>query len=254
MPSEHSEQRRPDFSQRAPLAEFPEWMDEPCSREEMRACLRDLALVNQLLLGYRPILAWLDGLLAELRKVAKARPVRVLDAGCGYGDTLRRVARWAAERGVAVELTGIDLNADTIAIAAEATDKRMPIRYVAADVFAYAPDAEPDLIVSSLFTHHLEDAEVVRVLRWMEEHARMGWCINDLSRHPVPYRLFGWFAGLLRLHRFVRHDGPVSIARAFRAEDWERYSAAAGLRGVEIHGFTPGRMRVSRGARTQAKS
>lgn len=254
MPSEREEntgweaarERRPDFSHRASLAEFPEWMDEPCSREEMRACLRDLALVNRLLLGYRPIVAWLDGLLPELRKVAKARPVRVLDVGCGYGDTLRQMARWANAHGVAVELTGIDLNADTIAIAGEATDKRMTIRYVAADVFEYAPDAEPDLIVSSLFTHHLEDAEVVRFLSWMDVHARMGWCINDLSRHPVPYTLFGWFAGLLRLHRFVRHDGPVSIARAFRAEDWQRYSEAAGLGDVQIRGFTPGRLRVSR--------
>lgn len=254
MPSEPIEnaadssalQRRPDFSHRAPLSEFPEWMDEPCSREEMRACLHDLAFVNRVLLGYRPILAWLDPLLPELRKVAKARPVRLLDVACGYGDTLRRIARWASANGVAVELTGIDLNADTIAIAAEATDRQMPIRYVAQDVFAYAPDAEPDLIVSSLFTHHLEDAEIVRVLRWMDAHARMGWCINDLSRHPLPYTLFGWFARLLRLHRFVRHDGPVSIARAFREEDWQRYCAAAGLRGVEIRGFTPGRLRVSR--------
>lgn len=249
LPDEPAPQRRPDFSHRASLSEFPEWMDEPTSRDDMRACLRDLALVNHLLLGYRPILDWLNALLPELRKVAAARPVRVLDVGCGYGDTLRRIAAWAERQSLAVELAGIDLNPDTISIAKEATDTRLPIHYLAADVFAYTPQNQPDLIVTSLFTHHLEDAEIVRFLRWIDAHARMGWCINDLSRHPVPYHLFAWFAGLLRLHRFVRHDGPVSIARAFRAEDWQRYCAAAGLGAIEIRGFTPGRLRVSRTAR-----
>ena len=41
----------PDFSRRAQLTEL---MDEPCSREQLRACLRDLARVNRWFMGYRP--------------------------------------------------------------------------------------------------------------------------------------------------------------------------------------------------------
>lgn len=238
--------RQPDFARRAPLDEFPEWMDEPCSREEMRACLRDLAKVNRLLFGYRPILHWLE----ELRRqgiLAQRGTIRILDVGCGYGDTLRRIEQWARAHAVPVELTGIDLNADTIAIAAEATSSPR-IRFTAADVFAYAPRHAPHLVVSSLFTHHLPDAEIVRFLGWMERHAQLGWCINDLSRHRTPYRLFAWFARLLRLHPFVRHDGPVSIARAFREDDWRAYCAQVrlGSADVEMRGFTPGRLRVCR--------
>lgn len=238
--------QRLDFSRRALPSENPEWMDGPHSNAERCGYLGDLELINTLLLGYRPILNWLDELLPRMRSLGE--PVRVLDVGCGFGDTLRRIARWAKTNSVAMELTGIDLNAETAAIAAETTDAGLAIRYVAADVFAYAPEQRPHLVVTSLFTHHLEDAEIVRFVRWMEEHAEMGWCINDLSRHPVPYRLFGWFAAVLRLHPFVRHDGPVSIARAFRDDDWERYCGEAGLNrdAVEIRGFTPGRLRVSR--------
>src|SRR3546814_8545014 len=36
--------------------------------------------------------------------------VRVLDVGFGDGDMLRRIARWAARRGIAAELVGVDLN------------------------------------------------------------------------------------------------------------------------------------------------
>jgi hypothetical protein len=115
------------------------------------------------------------------------------------------------------------------------------------NVFAYEPEQRPHLLISSLMTHHLEDADVVRLLRWMESRAKWGWAVNDLSRHPKPAWLFGWFARLTRLHRFVQNDGPVSFARAFVAEDWKLYCALAGLNGdVEIRGFRPGRLRVAR--------
>jgi 2-polyprenyl-3-methyl-5-hydroxy-6-metoxy-1,4-benzoquinol methylase len=226
-----------DFGRRAVLSEL---MDEPCSREELRACLRDLAVVNRWLLGYRPVLTWLDSFTFPRTD----QPVRILDVGCGYGDGLRRIERWAKSRGVAVELTGIDLNADTVAIAAETSGAASAIKWEQADVFEYAPQQRVDLVLSSLFTHHLADANIVRFMRWMEEHAGRGWCINDLSRNAIPYHLFRVFAKLLGLHPFVQHDGPVSIARAFIPEDWRRMCAAAGLseRDVTIRRFTPGRL------------
>lgn len=233
-----------DFSRRADVAVLTEWMDEPCSRDEMRACLRDLERVNRWLLAYRPVLDWLNSL--DLRKLH--RPVRVLDVGCGYGDTLRRVESWAREHSQEVELTGIDLNPDTIAIAEEATPRDSTIRWIAGDVFELGHAQASDLVISSIFTHHLSDAEVVRFLRWMEANTAMGWLINDLSRAPIPYYLFGWFARLMRLHRFVRHDGPVSIARAFQPDDWRRLCAAAGLAQSKfrMQAYQPARLCVSR--------
>jgi SAM-dependent methyltransferase len=232
-----------DWSRRALPAQLPELMEGQCSREDLQAALRDLAWVNRLLGGYRPILDWLESL--NLRR--RGKPVRIVDAGSGYGDTLRRVEQWARENEIPVELTGIDLSAETVEIARRASGPDCRIAWMNADVFAYDPQHAPHLVISSLMTHHLEDAEVVRFLRWMEARAEWGWAVNDLSRHPKPAWLFGWFARLTRLHRFVQHDGPVSFARAFIAEDWKRYSAQAGLNSeVEIRGFTPGRLRVAR--------
>lgn len=238
LPSAH------DWSVRNSPANLPEWMDGECSREELRACLRDLAWVNRVLGGYRPILDWLEGM--HLRE--RGMPVRILDVGCGYGDTLRRVERWALETDVPLELTGIDISDDTIAIAAQASPPDSSIRWAAADVFAYEPGQKPHIVISSLMTHHLEDADIVHFLRWMEANAQWGWVVNDLSRHPRPAWLFELFARVTRLHRFVQHDGPVSFARAFVAEDWRRYCDRAGLTAheVEIRGFTPGRLRVAR--------
>ena len=104
-----------DFSHRAQLTEL---IDGPCSRDQLRACLRDVARLNRWFLGYRPTLQWLESLILG----AESRPIHILDVGCGYGDGLRRIERWAHTRGIAVELTGIDINPDAIAIAAEASD------------------------------------------------------------------------------------------------------------------------------------
>lgn len=231
----------PDFRHRAQLTEL---MDGPCSRETLGACLRDLAKVNRWLMGYRPLLTWLN----DLRLPHIADPLRILDVGCGYGDGLRRIDRWARERGVAVELTGIDLNPHSTAIAIESSGAANRIRWITADVFQYSSRKMPHLIVSSLFTHHLDDAGVVRFVQWMERNAEFGWFINDLSRAAIPYHLFRMLSKVARLHPFVQHDGPVSIARSFVANEWQSHCLAAGLEGsdIAIQRFKPARLCVSR--------
>jgi SAM-dependent methyltransferase len=235
--------RTPDFAYRAQLIEK---MDEPCSREVLRACLRDIARTNRWTLAYRPLLSWLNSMVASLP--TRGEPRRILDVGSGYGDGLRRIERWAHERRIAVELIGLDLNPDATAIAAEASPDTSKIQWVTGDILAYSPLEPVDLVVSSLFTHHLGDEQIVGFLKWMEVHAQIGWFINDLSRAPIPYYFFRAFAKLVRLHPFVQYDGPVSIARSFVAADWERMCAAAGLGegDVNIQAFKPARLCVAR--------
>jgi SAM-dependent methyltransferase len=230
-----------DFGRRANLQEL---MDEPCDRDVLRACLRDLARVNRWFLGYRPVLDFLEG----TSWPARNGPLRILDVGCGFGDGLRRIERWARERGVAVELTGIDLNPDAIAIAAEASRRDSRIQWVHVNVFDYKMPGPAHLIVNSLFTHHLPDEDVARFVKWMENHAELGWFVNDLSRAPIPYHLFRWFSKAAGLHPFVQHDGPVSFLRAFVPDDWRRLCAAAGLDRDEFQvvSYKPARLCVSR--------
>jgi SAM-dependent methyltransferase len=221
-------------------------MDAPCSRDVLRACLQDIARTNRLTLAYRPLLEWLHQLTANLPPLTA--PLRILDVGCGYGDALRRVERWAKRRRIPVELTGLDLNPDAIDLAAEATRASSVIQWVSADVLEFTPVQPPHLIISSLFTHHLNEEQIVQFLRWMEEHARIGWFINDLSRAPLPYHFFRTFSRIARLHHFVQNDGPVSIARSFIAEEWRSMCAAADLdaESTKIRAFKPARLCVSR--------
>jgi SAM-dependent methyltransferase len=231
----------PDFRHRAHLTEM---MDEPCARNDLRACLCDIARLNRWFRAHLPLLQWLNGFApAEL-----PQPLRILDVGCGYGDGLRRIERWACAQNLAVELTGLDINPDAVAIASEATSPGSNILWVAADVFAFAPQNRIHLVISSQFTHHLSEPQIVRFLQWMERHALLGWFINDLSRAAVPYHFIRIFARLARLHPFVQYDASVSIARAFVPADWQSLCAAANLteRDVSIQRFKPARLCVAR--------
>jgi SAM-dependent methyltransferase len=174
-------------------------------------------------------------------------PLHIVDVGCGGGDMLRRIAAWARSRELSVQLTGIDLNPNAARAAREFAGESS-FEWVTGDAFAYRPSNPIDLVISSLFTHHLNDAEIVNFVSWMERVTERGWFINDLHRKIGPYYGFKALAWVMRWHRFVQHDGPVSIRRSFLREDWEGYCAAAGLRKVEvrINEVRPARLCVSR--------
>jgi SAM-dependent methyltransferase len=235
-----------DFSRRVSPRDLPELMDGDCSYEDFRDCLRSLEQVNRWLLGYRPTLAWL----ARLARLPRGRkgPVHIVDVGSGGGGLLRQIAGWARRRGVAVQLTGIDLNPYAARAASESTAIELGISWVTGDALEYRPEQAIDIVVSSLTAHHLEDEQIVALLKWMETTAQAGWFINDLERSEPASRMFGWMAGAVGWHRFVRHDGPVSFRRAFREADWARLLAAAEVprEAVTMEHWRPGRLCVGR--------
>src|ERR1700720_4171525 len=143
-----------DFSQRVSPRELPEQMDGDSGDEDFRDCLRSLEKVNRWLLGYRPTLAWLERLTHGLRD-----PVHIVDVGCGGGDLLRQIAGWSRGRGIAVELTGVDLNPSAARAAAGTTPKERGITWVIGHARVNRPEKPMDIVVSSLLAHHLEDEE-----------------------------------------------------------------------------------------------
>lgn len=222
-------------------SDAPELMDTDCrDYDDYRACLRDLSRVNVATLTHRPLLRWLA------RTTADWPSFTLLDAACGYGDLLRVVARWAARAGKQVRLTGVDLNPWAIRAAREAGGPD-DIAYVHGDIFDHRPGQAPDLIVSSQFAHHLDDAAIVRFLGWLEAEAGRGWFVTDLRRHWFPYMGFPVLARVALWHRFVRYDGRVSITRSLTAAEWQARVDEAGLHGVaSVHRRLPFRITVER--------
>lgn len=204
----------------------PELMDgDEVTPAEYAACMRDLARVNTVTLARRPTLAFIDRL---LRATSGDRALTIMDVGFGGGDMLRTIHRLVRRRGREARLIGVDLNPRSEAVAAAFTPAAMRIAYHTGD-YATWPDSDPiDVVISSLVTHHMTEGEIIRFLQWMEARARLGWVVNDLHRHWFAFHGFRLLATVMRWHPFVRHDGPVSIARAFRKDDWRRLLGLAG--------------------------
>jgi SAM-dependent methyltransferase len=201
------------------------------ARSELERVLRDLGRFNGAMFGRTPLLRWLK---RALENNPEGKAMHVVDVGCGYGDLLRAVRRWSRRRGVDVALHGIDLNPETVRIARAATRAEDRVDYHITDVFAYQPETPVDLIVSSLFAHHLSDAVLVRFLRWMEATARRGWLVCDLQRHVVPYAFILPLGKLSRVHPVVVSDGRISVARSLTRGEWQERLDEAGISRHEV--------------------
>ncbi|MGI4740227.1 MAG: methyltransferase domain-containing protein [Janthinobacterium lividum] len=209
-------------------ATTPELMDDlSLASDELRQNLDELETINTWLGGYRPVLA----ALARLQPRFPAnRPLRLADLGSGGGDTLRHIARWARRRGVGAMLTGIDANAFMLSYARAKSQAYPEIGYQQVDIFSPEFAAQDyDVLTASLFCHHFTDEELVGLLRRWQQQAGLAVVINDLHRHPLAYYSIKYLTRLLGGSRLVRHDAPLSVARAFSRADWQRLLAQAGI-------------------------
>lgn len=207
-----------------------ELMDgEDVTQQDFAACVEDLARVNTLTLARPPTLAFID---RALDATSANRILTIVDVGFGAGDMLRAVARLVERRGRKARLIGFDINPRSEPVARRLTPSAMGIDFRTGDACAMARQEPVDIVISSLVTHHMDDPDILRFLTWMDERADMGWFVNDLHRHWFAYQGFRLLAAIMRWHPFVRHDGPLSIARAFRREDWRLLLDAASLAGT----------------------
>ncbi|MBU6120686.1 methyltransferase domain-containing protein [Hymenobacter sp. PAMC29290] len=206
--------------------------DLTLANDALRQNLDELETINTWLGGYAPVLNALQRLKSRF---PTSRPLRLADLGSGGGDTLRHVARWARKNGIAIELTGIDANAFMLEYATAKSREYPEISYRQFDIFSPEFQAQPfDVLTCSLFCHHFTDNELVPLLRQWHQQAGVAVVINDLHRHWLAYHSIKWLTWLLGGSYLVRHDAPLSVARAFRRQNWVDLLARAGITKYEL--------------------
>jgi SAM-dependent methyltransferase len=187
--------------------------------------LRQIAAVNRWLGGTR-------GVLREIgHRFGALGALSVLDVGCGDGDTARVLSAWGRSRGIDVRVTGLDLHRQTAAIARRrcAADDRIAILRGNALALPFADDAF-DCALLSLTLHHFDGEEQRSALRELGRVARHTAFVSELDRSWLNYlgaRLMS--ATLWRLNPLTRHDGPLSVLRAFTPDELVASARAAGL-------------------------
>ena len=196
---------------------------------ELRQSLDQVAAVNRWLGGTRAVLRTLPRLLPP------DGPLRVLDVGCGSGDVAAALAHQLRARGRAVRVTVTDLHPQVLGIARERLGALPDFEFARVDARALPFRAAAfDVALMSLTLHHFEDDEPVAVLRELARVAR-AIVVNDLERNRANYlgaRLLA--ATLWAGNRLTRHDGPLSVRRAFTPGELHDLAVRAGLADVEV--------------------
>ena len=211
----------PDFSRRE--FDLREWMDGPCTYEEYRSAALSLGRLNRWTRAARPTLDFLTRILQHTGVTHE--PPHIVDIGCGHGDLLREIHRWASRRSVPLRLTGIDQNPYAARLARECDRfehvSAGTIAWLTTDVFTADLARPADVIVSSLLAHHLSEADIARLIQWKETNARIGWLVSDLRRSERAANTVTWLARLLPIDGMVSHDAVVSFRRALSLEEWK---------------------------------
>ncbi|MFN5921320.1 MAG: methyltransferase domain-containing protein [Bacteroidota bacterium] len=217
----------PDFSKRSYTKELLD--NDSIPAEHLWINLYELDIINRYLGGHRATLRALDKLTWDA-----SRTYTVLDIGCGGGDTLRAVARWATKRGLTIELTGVDLKNDCVHYAKQQCSLHPNIHIHQSDYRDVVNgQSNFDVVITSLFCHHLHNDEVVALLTWCTQHARKATLVNDLHRHWLAYYSIYLLTRLFSNSYLVKNDAPLSVWRGFKRQELEailqRVSSTTGI-------------------------
>jgi 2-polyprenyl-3-methyl-5-hydroxy-6-metoxy-1,4-benzoquinol methylase len=197
-----------------------ELMDDlSISFEEFKQTLSQIELINHLTCAYKPTIEVIEKIYFKYHQ-NKDRPLKILDIGSGYGDYLRVIYKWSQKHQIAIELTGLDLNPWSEKAASLLNPSLDHIKFITKNIFEFTPAKKYDICISSMFTHHLDDHDIVQLLHWMTVNSNYAWFINDLHRHPVSFHFIKYFTRFFGFNKLVKHDAPLSVARAFKYQDW----------------------------------
>jgi SAM-dependent methyltransferase len=210
--------------------------------EEYEGCIVELQRVNQWLGDARALRL---SLLADIER-ADLRSFSVLDVAAGSGELLRVAAAWTRRNKLNGSFTALELNARSAKAVLEKSSDRREIVSVRGDALRLPfADGSFDYSICSLFTHHLDDRDVVLALREMDRVARRGIFIIDLHRHPIAYYLYRTVGRLFLYNRLLREDGALSILKSFRPRELIDLASQAGLDGVRLERRFPYRLVLS---------
>lgn len=199
-------------------------LDDPAA---LVANLRDLARLNRLS----------GGAALSRRAIAALGPAAtILDVGTGGADMPVALLAAARTEGRRLTVTAVDSREEVLAAARVARPeigRIAGLELVVADGRSLPwADGAFDVAHASLVVHHLEPDEATAFLHELRRVARAGVVVNDLVRGRI-----AWVGTWLAVHtlarsRYTRHDGPLSVRRAYSRAELGELLAAAGLEPV----------------------
>ena len=213
------------------LLDLPEEQHDPA---EFARGLYEIRLSNRYLGGLSAVTGQIPGLLERALNTG-AGVVRILDIATGTADVPAAIIALAGKAGPGVRVVGIDLNPNVIKNAVEENRAHPEMSFIVADGLRLPfRDESFDIAVCSLTLHHMTDGQAVALLKEARRVSSAGYVIADLRRSGISFTLFWVLTRLLSRNRFTRHDGPLSILRAFTPAELKGLAVEAGLEDFRV--------------------
>ncbi len=208
-----------------------ELLDLPLTPSELERSLGDISRLNRYFGGTRVTRSHLLRLLDD-------RPggsVTVLDVGSGAADIPIELVHWARSHGRRLRVIAVDRDRRILEVARRLAAGYPEISFVQCDgLYLPVRDGGVDAAISALTLHHVEPDAAPRFLGELHRVSRRGFVINDLVRSRVAYALVWLATRLLARSRVSRHDGPLSVRRAYTAREIAALCERAGISRARI--------------------
>jgi len=230
----------PDFSKRSESIEIMD--DLQCSGEVVDQTLRELEVINTWLGGNQVTINGIEKLFDQIHT---SEEIIIIDVGCGGGDMLRLIDRWARKNNKKVKLIGIDANPNIIGFAKNNLNELPQIEFKAIDIFSSEfQSLQCDILIGTLFFHHFSQQQLSSFFKALKKQVRVGIVINDIHRHTLAYHSIKMLTSLFSKSAMVKFDAPLSVLRAFTRNELKEILTNAGITKYSIQWYWAFRWQV----------
>lgn len=227
----------------------PEVMDDPALDDPShQQALAALTRINRL--SASAAIVWPP--IRQLARRLKTDRLKILDVATGAGDVPLALAKRARQAGLRLEITGVDVSPRAIEFARQRAKSggegaSADVTFRQLDVLTEPLPDDCDVVMCSLFLHHLETAAAERFLAAAGQAARHLVVVSDLRRS-----LTGWWMAyaasrLLTRSQVIHVDATRSVDAAFSMDELRTMAQSAGLSGIKIVRRWPCRMLLTAG-------
>jgi 2-polyprenyl-3-methyl-5-hydroxy-6-metoxy-1,4-benzoquinol methylase len=181
--------------------------------------------------------------LRQLAQQSSLTRLRLLDIATGAGDVPLRLWQKGQRIGLTLQIDACDVSPRAIAFARRQAEKgNARVNFFHWNALEDPLPGPYDVVCCSLFLHHLAEDQAIRLLRRMGEMAARVVLVSDLRRSIAGYLAAFFGTRFFSASHVVHHDGPVSVAAAFRPNEVLRLAHQAGLEGATVQKRWPYRL------------
>lgn len=200
----------------------PELMDDTSvSKELVDEALSELKLINKYLGGNSVSQKGIE----LLKDKTVKENLKVLDLGAGSSDNLLMF-----KEKFQMNIFPVDLNMNICRVLKEEFPNTINCNALVLPLKQNSFDAAH----ASLFFHHFNEDEIVKMLKQLKDVTRDAIVINDLRRSVLALTGIKILTSLFSKSKLVKYDAPLSVKRGFKKNELIKLLKGSGLNNFMI--------------------